>query len=72
MTACWAVGFACVVLLRSVRCLGVVQLPNTTGISGELLVNQSVDNFFSLWIAFNNDDIIMSGKNKFRFAFSLL
>lgn len=63
MSANWCAIFASVLLtLRAVRCLGVVQLPNTTGISGELLANQSVDNFFSLWIVFNNDDIITSDK----------
>uniref|UniRef100_A0A8D8ZTE4 Transforming growth factor-beta-induced protein ig-h3 n=1 Tax=Cacopsylla melanoneura TaxID=428564 RepID=A0A8D8ZTE4_9HEMI len=60
----WLVIFASVLssIPAGVRCLGVVQLPNTTGISGELLANQSVDNFFSLWIVFNNDDIITSDK----------
>lgn len=38
----------------------VLQLPNTTGIDGQLTANLKVDHFFSLWIAFNNDDIKMS------------
>nr|XP_018901841.1 PREDICTED: transforming growth factor-beta-induced protein ig-h3 [Bemisia tabaci] len=40
----------------------VIQLPNTTGIDGQLTENLGVDKFFSLWIVFNNDDVQMSEK----------
>ncbi|RZF33094.1 hypothetical protein LSTR_LSTR009823 [Laodelphax striatellus] len=40
----------------------VAQLPNTTGIDGELTAKHAVDRFFSLWIVFNNDDVTMSEK----------
>ncbi|KAG5897261.1 hypothetical protein JTB14_013162 [Gonioctena quinquepunctata] len=37
-------------------------LPNTSGIDGQLTANLKVDNFFSLWLVFNNDDVEMSDK----------
>ncbi|CAA9998738.1 unnamed protein product, partial [Nesidiocoris tenuis] len=37
-----------------------ILLPNTTGIDGELLSKLGVDRFFSLWIVFNNEDVITS------------
>lgn len=37
-------------------------LPNTTGIDGQLTANLQVDNFFSLWLVFNNDDVKTSGE----------
>lgn len=38
------------------------QLPNTSGIDGELTAKLGVDQFFSLWLVFNNDEISMSDK----------
>lgn len=40
----------------------VLELPNTSGIDGQLTANLGVDHFFSLWLVFNNDDVKMSGK----------
>lgn len=39
------------------------QLPNTTGVDGQLTANLKVDHFFSLWLVFNNDDVKISGMN---------
>lgn len=36
-------------------CKGL-ELPDTSGIDREFIGNHSVDQFFSLWIVFNNDD----------------
>ncbi|KAJ8921113.1 hypothetical protein NQ315_015911 [Exocentrus adspersus] len=38
----------------------VLQLPDTSGISGQLTANLKVDHFFSLWLVFNNEDVKMS------------
>ncbi|CAH0557354.1 unnamed protein product [Brassicogethes aeneus] len=38
----------------------VLQLPNTTGIDGQLTANLKVDHFFSLWLVFNNENVKMS------------
>jgi hypothetical protein len=37
------------------------QLPDTSGIDFVLTDNLNVDQFFSLWLVFNNDDVKMSG-----------
>jgi hypothetical protein len=37
------------------------QLPDTSGIDYVLTDNLNVDQFFSLWLVFNNDDVKMSG-----------
>lgn len=37
-------------------------LPDTSGIDGQLTANYNIDNFFSLWLVFHNDDIKVSGK----------
>ncbi|XP_022193635.2 transforming growth factor-beta-induced protein ig-h3 [Nilaparvata lugens] len=57
------IAFCAVALLQSdsVRA-AIAQLPNTTGIDGELTARHAVDHFFSLWIVFNNDDVTMSEK----------
>lgn len=39
-----------------------LQLPDTSGIDGELTANLEVDHFFSLWLVFNNDEVKMSGE----------
>ncbi|XP_054284150.1 transforming growth factor-beta-induced protein ig-h3-like [Macrosteles quadrilineatus] len=49
----------CVFMVSSTR---ATQLPNTTGIDGELTAKLAVDHFFSLWLVFNNDDVTMSDK----------
>ena len=41
-----------------------LQLPNTSGIDGQLTANLGVDHFFSLWLVFNNEAVNMSGKWK--------
>ena len=38
------------------------QLPDTSGIDFVLTDNLNVDQFFSLWLVFNNDEVKMSGK----------
>lgn len=40
---------------------GPPQLPDTSGIDFVLTDNLNVDQFFSLWLVFNNDDVKMSG-----------
>lgn len=40
-----------------------VQLPDTSGIDGQLTANLGVDHFFSLWLVFSDDDVKMSGKS---------
>ncbi|XP_044743153.1 transforming growth factor-beta-induced protein ig-h3 [Chrysoperla carnea] len=35
-------------------------LPDTSGIDGQLTANYNIDNFFSLWLVFHNDDIKVS------------
>lgn len=42
----------------------VVRLPNTAKVDGQLTANLGVDHFFSLWIVFNNDDVVISGKSE--------
>jgi hypothetical protein len=37
------------------------QLPDTSGIDFVLTDTLNVDQFFSLWLVFNNDDVKMSG-----------
>jgi hypothetical protein len=37
------------------------QLPDTSGIDFVLTDNLNVDQFFSLWLVFNNDEVKMSG-----------
>ncbi|KAK6622611.1 hypothetical protein RUM43_008453 [Polyplax serrata] len=39
-----------------------LELPNVSGISRDLTGNLSVDQFFSLWIIFNDDDVQISDK----------
>ncbi|GLV46183.1 uncharacterized protein CBL_02900 [Carabus blaptoides fortunei] len=40
----------------------VPQLPDTSGIDGQLTANLEVDHFFSLWLVFNNDEVKMSAE----------
>lgn len=58
-----------IILLVCVCCVPILlsaaanrQLPNMTSIDGEFTAKLAVDNFFSLWIVFNNEDVTMSGK----------
>jgi hypothetical protein len=37
------------------------QLPDTSGIDFVLTDNLNVDQFFSMWLVFNNDEVKMSG-----------
>lgn len=37
------------------------QLPDTSGIDFVLTDTLNIDQFFSLWLVFNNDDVKMSG-----------
>ncbi|XP_060517009.1 transforming growth factor-beta-induced protein ig-h3 [Cylas formicarius] len=39
-----------------------LQLPDTSGIDGQLTANHNIDHFFSLWLIFNNDDVQISDK----------
>lgn len=39
-----------------------LELPNVSGINRDLTGNLSVDQFFSLWIIFNDDDVQISGR----------
>lgn len=64
-----ALGSAMILLLVCVCCVPILlsaaanrQLPNMTSIDGEFTAKLAVDNFFSLWIVFNNEDVTMSGK----------
>lgn len=41
-------------------CQGL-ELPDMSGINGELTSSLNVDQFFSLWIVFNEDDVNISG-----------
>lgn len=43
-----------------------LELPNTSGIDGQLTANLGVDHFFSLWLVFSNDDVRMSGNWQIR------
>lgn len=36
-------------------------LPDTTGIDGQQTANLQLDNFFQLWLVFNNEDVKISG-----------
>jgi hypothetical protein len=45
------------------------QLPDTSGIDFVLTDRLNVDQFFSLWLVFNNDDVKMSGRTMFRTSF---
>lgn len=46
-----------------------IELPDTSGINGQLTANLSVDQFFGLWIVFNEGvEAHVSGKFHFRFA----
>lgn len=40
------------------------QFPDTSGIQGELTEKLGVDQFFSLWLVFHNDEVRTSGKPK--------
>lgn len=55
------IGAVVIVATRLLHVQTLLQLPDTTGIDGHLTVNHSVDHFFSLWLAFNNDDVKISG-----------
>lgn len=69
-SAVWShLGSAMILLLVCVCCVPILlsaaanrQLPNMTSIDGEFTAKLAVDNFFSLWIVFNNEDVTMSGK----------
>lgn len=47
-----------------------LELPDTSGIDGQLTANLGVDHFFSLWLVFSNDDVKMSGKYKLLLSFA--
>ena len=56
----------CLIFFLTLSIFGIIltkslQLPNMSGISRELTGNLSVDQFFSLWIIFNDDDVQISG-----------
>ena len=54
----------------SVYVLGApAQLPDTSGIDFVLTDTLNVDQFFSLWLVFNNDDVNMSGMLWYIFPF---
>lgn len=55
------IGAVVIVATRLLHVQTLLQLPDTTGIDGHLTANRSVDHFFSLWLAFNNDDVKISG-----------
>lgn len=50
-------------LLGTLFCRGL-ELPDVSGIDRELTSNLSVDQFFSLWIVFNDDEVQISGKSQ--------
>ncbi|KAK9738032.1 hypothetical protein QE152_g10213 [Popillia japonica] len=60
MTRCNAGLLLAASLLTTVH--ATLQLPNTSGIDGQLTANHGVDHFFSLWLVFNNEAVSMSGK----------
>ncbi|GJQ66831.1 hypothetical protein Trydic_g7866 [Trypoxylus dichotomus] len=58
MTWCNAGLLVAAGLLSTVH--AALQLPNTSGIDGQLTANHGVDHFFSLWLVFNNEAVSMS------------
>lgn len=50
------------VLLLLLTAINALELPDTSGIDGQLTANLGVDHFFSLWLVFSNDDVKMSGE----------
>jgi hypothetical protein len=42
------------------------ELPDTSGIDFVLTDKLNVDQFFSLWLVFNNDDVRMAGRPVFQ------
>ncbi|XP_022913590.1 periostin [Onthophagus taurus] len=48
------------VFLRLLFIVGGLQLPDTSGIDGQLTVNHAVDQFFSLWLVFNSEAVNVS------------
>lgn len=55
--------YLCIFLLWGVfvGSLGILHLPNTSGIDGHLTDHHNVDHFFQLWLVFNNEEVKMSG-----------
>lgn len=60
MTRAAAGGLLCLLLGAAMG----LELPDTSGIDGQLTANLGVDHFFSLWLVFSNDEVKMSGKGK--------
>lgn len=61
----YSLCFFAFLFVGAVRSKGI-ELPNVSGISRELTGNLTVDQFFSLWIVFNEDDVQISGKSPFE------
>jgi hypothetical protein len=56
------IALAFVLALVSISVTGAPpQLPDTSGIDFVLTDNLNVDQFFSMWLVFNNDEVKMSG-----------
>lgn len=56
-------GFLLLLLAAlAAACHALLELPDTSGIDGQLTANLGVDHFFSLWLVFNNDDVKTSGQ----------
>ncbi|CAH1368674.1 hypothetical protein MTP99_010151 [Tenebrio molitor] len=54
--------FALLAAALVAACHGLLELPDTSGIDGQLTANLAVDHFFSLWLVFNNEDVRTSGE----------
>ena len=65
MCVCNMVSVQAVLFVVSAVCTYAIgapsQLPDTSGIDFVLIDTLNIDQFFSLWLVFNNDDVKMSG-----------
>lgn len=60
MPVCFFIN--CLLMAATTTLVSGLELPDTSGIDGQLTANLGVDHFFSLWLVFSNDDVKMSGE----------